>query len=94
MQYVGVLLDGPEEDPDAGYDLPEGQPEQDIVLDRVTRRPSSVSRFSMAWALTCLAAEICSEKNSVIVFRLSYRRSAVHLHRQHCHRPVWFRYDP
>ena len=36
MQYVGVLLDGPEEDPDAGYDLPEGQPEQDIVLDRVS----------------------------------------------------------
>ena len=36
MQYVGVLLDGPEEDPDAGYDLPEGQAEQDIVLDRVS----------------------------------------------------------
>ena len=38
-------------------------------------KPSSISRDSMAWALTCLAAEICSEKNSVMVFRLSYRRS-------------------
>lgn len=36
MQYVGVLLDGPEEDPDAGYDLPEGRTGQDIILDRVS----------------------------------------------------------
>ena len=36
MQYVGVLLDGPEEDPNAGYDLPGNLPERDIVLDRVS----------------------------------------------------------
>ena len=36
MQYVGVLLDGPEEDPDAGRDLPEGQAKEDIVLERVS----------------------------------------------------------
>ena len=36
MQYVGVLLDGPEEDPNAGYDLPGDLPERDIVLDRVS----------------------------------------------------------
>ena len=36
MQYVGVLLDGPEEDPDAGYDLPEDRTGQDIILDRVS----------------------------------------------------------
>ena len=36
MQYVGVLQEGPEEDLDAGYDLPESQPKQDIVLDRVS----------------------------------------------------------
>lgn len=36
MQYVGVLLDGPEEDPDAGFALPEQQTCQDIVLDRVS----------------------------------------------------------
>ena len=36
LQYVGVLLDGPEEDPDAGYDLPEGRAKEDIVLERVS----------------------------------------------------------
>jgi len=36
MQYVGVLLDGPEEDPDAGRDLLEGQAKEDIVLERVS----------------------------------------------------------
>ncbi len=36
MQYVGVLLDGPEEDPDAGYDLPESRAKEDIVLERVS----------------------------------------------------------
>lgn len=36
LQYVGVLLDGPEEDPDAGYDLPEGWAKEDIVLERVS----------------------------------------------------------
>ena len=36
MQYVGVLQEGPEEDLEDGYDLPESQPEQDIVLDRVS----------------------------------------------------------
>lgn len=36
MQYVGVLLDGPEEDPDAGYDLPEPVESGDIMLDRVS----------------------------------------------------------
>ena len=45
MQYVGVLLDGPEEDPDAGYDLPEGQPEQDIVLDRVSCGKSTLLKL-------------------------------------------------
>ena len=36
LQYVGILLDGPEEDPDAGYDLPEGRAKEDIVLERVS----------------------------------------------------------
>ena len=36
LQYVGVLLDGPEEDPDAGYDLPEGWAKEDIMLERVS----------------------------------------------------------
>lgn len=36
MQYVGVLLDGPEEDPDVGRDLPGGQAKEDIVLERVS----------------------------------------------------------
>ncbi len=36
LQYVGVLLDGPEEDPDAGYHLPEGRAKEDIVLERVS----------------------------------------------------------
>lgn len=36
MQYVGVLLDGPEEDPDAGRDLLGGQAKEDIVLERVS----------------------------------------------------------
>lgn len=36
MQYVGVLLDGPEEDPDAGYDLPENLENGDIILDSVS----------------------------------------------------------
>ena len=45
MQYVGVLLNGPEEDPDAGYDLPEGQPEQDIVLDRVSCGKSTLLKL-------------------------------------------------
>ena len=39
--------------------------------------PSVTSRSSIAWALTCLAAEICSEKKVVITFRLSYRRSII-----------------
>ena len=36
MQYVGVLLDGPEEDPDAGCDLPDSSANWDIILDRVS----------------------------------------------------------
>lgn len=36
MRYVGVLLDGPEEDPDAGYDLPEDRTKEDILLERVS----------------------------------------------------------
>ena len=36
MQYVGVLLDGPEEDPDAGCDLPDSSTNWDIILDRVS----------------------------------------------------------
>ena len=36
LQYVGVLLDGPEEDPDAGYDLPKDRTKEDILLERVS----------------------------------------------------------
>ena len=36
MQYVGVLLGGPEEDPEAGFELPENQGNADIVLERVS----------------------------------------------------------
>ena len=36
MRYVGVLLDGPEEDPDAGYDLPKDRTKEDILLERVS----------------------------------------------------------
>jgi len=36
MQYVGVLLDGPEEDPEAGCSLPETAACGDIVLDGVS----------------------------------------------------------
>ena len=34
LQYVGVLLDGPEEDPQAGNPLPDKQTAQDIRLER------------------------------------------------------------
>lgn len=36
LQYVGVLLNGPEEDPQAGYELPEESGAQDIELKRVS----------------------------------------------------------
>ncbi|MGI6255967.1 MAG: ABC transporter ATP-binding protein [Acutalibacter sp.] len=36
LQYVGVLLNGPEEDPQAGYELPEEAGAQDIALARVS----------------------------------------------------------
>ena len=36
LQYVGVLLDGPEEDPQAGNPLPDKQTAQDIRLERVS----------------------------------------------------------
>ena len=36
MAYVGVLLDGPEEVLDSGYDLPEAREAADIVLERVS----------------------------------------------------------
>ena len=36
LQYVGVLLDGPEEDPQAGDPLPDKQTAQDIRLERVS----------------------------------------------------------
>lgn len=36
MQYVGVLLEGPEEDPDAGYNLPETTEDRDIRLEAVS----------------------------------------------------------
>lgn len=36
LQYVGVLLNGPEEDPQSGYELPKEQEAQDIELTRVS----------------------------------------------------------
>lgn len=36
LQYVGVLLNGPEEDPQSGYELPKEQGAQDIQLTRVS----------------------------------------------------------